>query len=493
MLALFAVRNLPWRLDDFDQAKQAFTSLEMVQDGQWWFQHTPGGRGVATKPPLIGWASALFHGLTGGNWELAWRLPSFLAAVALVILLWRAGEWLWPGKGGALAAAAFGFNLLTPHLATLVRTDLPLTLWITSVGLIVWHHVRDGGQPWTGQSRSAVFALLLASMWTKGPIAYAFLLPGMAVLTWVVHRRGGRPGQVWGGGWSGWWLWTLPLVPFLFWLERGLVTMPGFKDQVIFREFLGRFTVGEKAVHHNQAFYFYFTQLFTRWAPWSLLLLAVRVRAARVWWSLCQETGTLWLACWAAGGLLCMTVVPSKRTDRIFPAVPPLCLVLTALLSAARRPVGKAPGLPDELWPERWVRVTMGVSVAVAAIGTISGIVQVYRTGQNAPSEFGARVLAATAGRRLEMVIGSQAVVGEEAMVVYLRRTKYLTGGQAATLAESGNLDAMVLHEKSLEATRGLLEAFDPGKPELASASFLLLAKPAPTPPVTPARARKRH
>ena len=381
MLALFATRDLPWRLDDFDQAKQAFTSLEMVKDGQWWFQHTPGGRGVATKPPLIGWISAAFYGLSGRNWELAWRLPSLLAAMALVVMLWQAGERLWPGRGGGLAAAAFGFNLLTPRLAMLVRTDMPLTLWITPVGLIVWHHVRDGGRPWTPAARWAVFGFLLASMWTKGPIAYAFLLPGMAVLTWMIHRRGGSPGQVWGG----WWHWALPMLPFLVWLERGMVTMPGFSEQVITREFMGRFTVGEAAVHHNQPVYFYFAQLLTRWAPWSLLLLAVRVRAGRVWWSLCQETGTLWLICWAAGGLLCMTLVPSKRTDRIFPAVPPLCLVLTALLSAARRPLLASPTTPDASWPEQWGSLTTVAAVVLTAATTLGGIFQVYRTGENVP------------------------------------------------------------------------------------------------------------
>ena len=46
LLALFLLRDLPWRLDDFDQAKQAFTSLEMVEGGAWWFQHTPGSRGI---------------------------------------------------------------------------------------------------------------------------------------------------------------------------------------------------------------------------------------------------------------------------------------------------------------------------------------------------------------------------------------------------------------------------------------------------------------
>ena len=70
---LFAIGNLPWRLDDYDQAKQAFTSFEMVKEGHWLYQRTPNER-VATKPPLVGWISAaLFAGTK--SWAIAWRLP----------------------------------------------------------------------------------------------------------------------------------------------------------------------------------------------------------------------------------------------------------------------------------------------------------------------------------------------------------------------------------------------------------------------------------
>ena len=37
-----------------------------------------------------------------------------------------------------------------------------------------------------------------------------------------------------------------------------------------------------------------------------------------------------WLICWSLGGLIVMSLVPSKRVDRIFPVVPPLCLLLGA-------------------------------------------------------------------------------------------------------------------------------------------------------------------
>src|SRR5438270_13609740 len=84
-LILFLVTNLPWQLDDYDQAKQAFTSFEMVKEGHWLYQRTPHER-VATKPPLVGWISAgLFEGTR--SWDVAWRIPSLAAAVTLALLL----------------------------------------------------------------------------------------------------------------------------------------------------------------------------------------------------------------------------------------------------------------------------------------------------------------------------------------------------------------------------------------------------------------------
>src|SRR6266481_2445671 len=90
VVVLFATANLPWQLDDYDQAKQAFTSFEMIKEGHWLYQQTPHER-VATKPPLVGWISAGLFGITR-SWEVACRLPSLLAAMALAVLLFRAAS-----------------------------------------------------------------------------------------------------------------------------------------------------------------------------------------------------------------------------------------------------------------------------------------------------------------------------------------------------------------------------------------------------------------
>src|SRR2546427_12036243 len=107
---LFLMANLPWQLDDYDQAKQAFTSFEMIKEGRWFYQQTPHGH-VATKPPLMGWISAGLFTLTR-SWDVAWRFPSPLAAIALSILLFRCAASAYGAVAGLIAVSAFWLNLL---------------------------------------------------------------------------------------------------------------------------------------------------------------------------------------------------------------------------------------------------------------------------------------------------------------------------------------------------------------------------------------------
>src|SRR5437660_1615493 len=206
---LFLIANLPWQLDDSDQAKQAFTSFEMIKEGRWFYQQTPHDH-VATKPPLIGWISSGVFALTR-SWDMAWRLPSFLAAI-------------------------------------------------------------------------------------------------------------------------GWFV-------FLLWVIGGILFQPGFFDEVIVREFVARF--GE-TIHRPQPFYFYLPHLLHKFAPWSALMIVFAIvdlhsrnwRLRSVFREMSPET--FWLLCWTAGGLVAMSLIPSKRVDRVFPVIPPLCLLLAAQ-------VGKCP------------------------------------------------------------------------------------------------------------------------------------------------------
>src|SRR4030095_9169687 len=185
MIVLFSIANLPWQLDDYDQAKQAWTSYEMVTEGHWFYQRTSDDQGLATKPPLTGWMSAAVFEVTR-SWDIAWRLPSFVCAALIAFLLFRNGSRAYGNVAGLIAFAAFGFNLLSARLATLVRSDIPLAFVIFLIGLLIWQKIQRQHE-WTLRNRVYLFALLTAAMLIKGPIVYAFLLPG--ILLFELWRR----------------------------------------------------------------------------------------------------------------------------------------------------------------------------------------------------------------------------------------------------------------------------------------------------------------
>ncbi|MDQ2824416.1 MAG: glycosyltransferase family 39 protein [Verrucomicrobiota bacterium] len=429
-LVLFLGTNLPWQLDEYDQAKQATTSLEMIKEGHWLYQHTSDNH-VATKPPLVGWISAALFAVTR-SWEVAWRLPSLVSAIAIAIILFRAGTAAYGGMAGLMALSAFGLNLLSPRLATLVRSDMPLALVVFLIGLQIWQKIRSRDS-WKRRDRFVIFALLTLGMLIKGPIIYAFLLPGIVLFQWRVRKEKAP------SAWCGWWPWLTSLGIFLLWVIGGIATVPHFFDQVVMREFVSRF--GE-TVHHPKPIYFYLPHLLHKFAPWSILMIAIavlsmrsekiKVRAAlrRI------RPEVFWLIAWSLGGLLVMSIIPSKRVDRIFPVVPPLCLLLAAQLSAT---------LPDERGRRRVLQWST-VAVIIAALFTTGycafRIISGYRDHRDAMSIFGraAREQAVKNDWRLEAVGES-----DEGMPLYLERPHFIESEQAVADWNAGRLDALAV------------------------------------------------
>jgi 4-amino-4-deoxy-L-arabinose transferase-like glycosyltransferase len=462
ILLLFATANLPWQLDDHDQAKQAFTSLEMVKEGHWLYQRTP-HEGVATKPPLVGWISAVLFALTR-SWETAWRLPSLLAALALAVVLFRAARCAYGSTAALIALAAFALNLLTPRLATLVRTDMPLALVIFLIGLLIWQKLHAGTE-WTLREKTYVFVLLTITMLIKGPIVYAFLLPGIAAFqTW---RRRARPPAApqanANSAWPGWWPWLASLAIFLIWVAGGIRFQPGFYEEVVMREFFGRF--GE-TIHRPQPLYFYLPHLLHKFAPWSLLMIAIAVvelrlrkwRLGAVFRDMSPEI--FWLLCWSVGGIIVMSLIPSKRVDRIFPVIPPLCLLLAAQIATrnprSHGPVGLSPVSVESeetaqravateepsAWISRWSGIVLVFAILFTGGYTGWKIFTGYRDHRDALAVFGRKVREQAEARhwRYEMVSAR-----DEGLLLYLRKIHFIEPQSAVNEWNNGRVDALVV------------------------------------------------
>src|SRR5262249_60169491 len=147
----------------------------------------------------------------------------------------------------------------------------------------------------------------------------------------------------------GWWPWVASLAIFLIWVAGGIRFQLGFYDEVVLREFVGRF--GE-TIHRPQPLLFYLPHLLHKFAPWTVLMIAIALfdlhsrnwRLRSVFREMSPET--FWLLCWSIGGLIVMSLIPSKLVDRVFPVIPPLCLLLAAQIaprSCSHGPMARSP------------------------------------------------------------------------------------------------------------------------------------------------------
>lgn len=336
ILLLVVLRNQPWDcLVGYDQAKQAYVSLEMVQDGHWLHQHLPTGY-PATKPPLVGWISAGLHPVLGGWWEGAWRAPSFLAFLAIVLILWKTARDVGQEWGAFLAIAVFSLNMLTIRLATLIRTDMFLALSILCGGVLIWRQIREN-RPWTPARRGLFALIVLAACFTKGPVIVVYLLIPLLVWRFMCWRRGELP-----FAWAGWWPWLVPLGLFALWVTIGCLRDEQFFRMVVLKEFgtnfaaisvtdNGHVTVGSR---HFGMMLTYPLQLLHRLFPWSIAMVLWVMLERQGRKRLVSDAGSRWLLVWIGVSLLLMSLVPNKRVDRIFPIVAPLALLAAHMLAA---------------------------------------------------------------------------------------------------------------------------------------------------------------
>src|SRR4029077_2157842 len=338
-------------------------------------------------------------------------------------------------------------------LATLVRTDMPLALVIFLIGLLIWHKLRAKTE-WKLRDQLYLFALLTIAMLIKGPIVHAFLLPGIVLFQW------GRVGAPRGpdaaarlpyeSAWPGWWPWVAALAVFLLWVAGGTLFQPGFFNEVVMREFVARF--GE-TIHRPQPLYFYLPHLLHKFSPWSVLMIAVAVadlqsqkwRLRSAFREMSRET--LWLLCWSLGGLIVMSLIPSKRGDRNFPIIPQLCLLLAAQIGAriscSHGSVSRLPttSQPDPTGPRpvatenaghtyRWSAIALVFAMFFTGGYTMWKVVTGYRSHRDALAIFGRAVRhEATAHHwRYEAVSAN-----DEGLLLYLQKMHFIEPQRAVT------------------------------------------------------------
>src|SRR5262249_19538220 len=136
---------------------------------------------------------------------------------------------------------------------------------------------------------------------------------------------------------------------------------------------------------------------------------------------------TFWLLCWSIGGLIVMSLIPSKRVDRIFPVIPPLCLLLAAQVTL-RRVYG-------------WSALALGFAILFTGGYTGWKVITGYRDHRDALAAFGRNIRQEVELRnwRYEVVSAK-----DEGLLLYLQKTRFIQPQRAVTEWNNGNVDALV-------------------------------------------------
>lgn len=415
MVLLFLVRNLPWQLDDYDQAKQAYAALDVVERGHLVWQHLPFG-GFATKPPLLAWLQAGIYSVIQ-NWDWAWRLPGLAASLTLAVLIYKLlrPQGTWPAVA---ALAAFGFNMLTIRIACLVRTDMLLALLVFIPGMLIFRHVQHQ-EPWTLRQKCTMTIVLCLGLLTKGHVVYAFLFPSVVIYWGLCRLR-----NWFNRAWFGWLAWIVPMTVFVVLIIGACWFHPAFYQEIIVDEVMLLFQHGEASDPQHPLYYV--VHLLHKWMPWSLLLLmscVVGRVVLRKAWKI--NPAWCWLVCWNLGAMIMMSVIPNKRVDRIYPVIPSLSVFL-----------GYTIGILQQhrvfLFHKNWSQLIPGWTLGAMLLWsgyTCAEVIHSYRLPTNALAAFCARIRHVYPAFNQTMIITDY----NEGFQCYLQQTERINPADAAT------------------------------------------------------------
>jgi 4-amino-4-deoxy-L-arabinose transferase-like glycosyltransferase len=278
-------------------------------------------------------------------------------------------------------------------------------------------------------------------MFIKGPIVFAFVLPGIVLFQWLAGK------QSTANAWCGLWPWIASSALFSIWVICGIKFVPGFYEQVVMKEFLGRFS---ETVHRPQPVLYYLPHLLHKFAPWSVLILAFGVlsvpRTRSGMRNLFRETNPdiLWLVCWSFGGFVVMSLVPSKRVDRIYPVVPPLCLLLAVQVVGSSRIKETGERILQ------WSAMALFFSILFTGSYVTGKVLSDYHDNANHLEIFSRAVNGQAVAHhwRYEVIAGGAA--GSEGMLLYLQKPHFIKPDEAVQQWNREALDALVVPKKKI-------------------------------------------
>ena len=343
----------PW---PSDEPRFTLAAKQMVESGDWLFPHR-GSELYADKPPMLMWTEAASYVLSS-SWRIAFLLPSLLAALGTMLLVYDLGRRLWNRQVGLYAAAALLITFQFVYQTKRAQIDPLVMFAITAANWGLLLHMLKGPN-W----RAYWFGCFCAGLGviTKGVgiLSLLLLIPYAAAARWQWHgvaRMG--PGA--------WWRWPLGLVALLAAIGLWLVPMllgahahandpayAAYVNDILFHQTAGRY--GKSWDHHHPVLFYVPIVLFS-WLPLSLTYPGTLPR----WWRAlkAKDARILLPLCWILLVLVFFSIPKGKRDVYIMPAVPMLALITAPYL--------------DELLQKRWLRAAGLLFIGVLGLAMLA-------------------------------------------------------------------------------------------------------------------------
>ncbi|MGN6521528.1 MAG: ArnT family glycosyltransferase [Dokdonella sp.] len=340
----------PWPADE---PRFALVARQMVESGDWLFPHR-GRELYSDKPPMLFWLQASAYELLR-SWRVAFLLPSLLAGLLTLGLVWDLGRRLWNPRAGLYAAIGVLFAFQFTFQVKRAQIDPLVMGWITLAnwGLLL-HFLR--GPNWRAYWLGCFAAGL--GVITKGVGVLALLMFAPYLFArwrgWDGVVRTSGAGLRWCGGVLAF------LAPILAWggsvllVARSSATpeYAAYVNDLFFHQTAGRYA---GSWSHPQPFWYYLPVVTLQWLPLSLAYIGaaprwvadLRARDARV----------LLPLGWALLIVLFFSIPTGKREVYVMPVLPMVALAL-------------APHL-ESIVASRWLRVTAFVFALVAGLALV--------------------------------------------------------------------------------------------------------------------------
>lgn len=305
-----------------DEPRYVLVGKQMAETGYWLIPHR-GIEAYAEKPPLFFWLMGSVYRLTG-SLNLTAVLPSLLAGLGVLLLVFDLGARLWSTRVGLLAALGLLSTIQFVWQARVGQIDMVLCLTTTlSLYALLRHsQVAPDLRLWLLAWAAAGLGIM-----TKG----VGFLPLLALLPIAALRRAGWPGLAprlgspletaagplaLAGVLAAW------LVPLLLVIDiRGSEALFAYRDDLLLRQTVTRY--GD-AWAHREPWWYLWQQALGLWLPLTLLLPWLLSR----WWRRlrARDARIAVLLGWLILVLLFFSVSSGKRGVYILPALPALAL-----------------------------------------------------------------------------------------------------------------------------------------------------------------------